>query len=80
MTTRAKFKCDEIKRSLYGPEEMHTVVLMPVYGGGSHASADNRAFWQATPSGRVELGCINLEAAKMFELGKCYYLDFSPAE
>lgn len=36
-------------------------------------------FWNASPSGSLELGCINLVAADRFELGKEYYLDFTPA-
>jgi hypothetical protein len=34
----------------------------------------------ATPSGQIELQVVNPEAAKRFEVGKTYYVDFSPAE
>ena len=37
-------------------------------------------FWEASPSGKLELGCANLEAAKFFELSKEYYLDFMTPE
>jgi hypothetical protein len=79
MKVRAKFKVDEIKRHLYGKEEMRTVVLSPVYGN-SDAGHENTNFWKATPSGKVELGCVNLAAADAFELGKEYYIDFIKAE
>ncbi len=32
------------------------------------------------PPGDFELGMVNLAAAEMFELGKEYYLDFTPSE
>ena len=43
------------------------------------SESENTNFWKASPSGKLELGCINLEAANAFELGKEYYLEFSPA-
>lgn len=87
---RAKFKVDEIRRHLtmlpvegeknrYAHVEARTVVMCPVYGGGD-PDHENTKFWRATPSGRLELGMVNLAAAEMFELGKEYYLDFTPSE
>lgn len=60
------------------PCELRTVSMSPVYGNGD-PEHENTKFWQASPSGSLELGCINLAAAEQFELGKEYYLDFSPA-
>lgn len=93
-TVRAKFKVEEVRRSLtykevrkdekgtpcYAYAEIQTVVMLPVYYGGSDPSHENAKFWQATPSGRLELGCVNLDAAKYFELGQEYYIDFSKAD
>lgn len=87
MSVKAKFKVDSINRIQthvydgnggYKPGEMQTIVLSPVYGNGD-PNHENTKFWQASPSGRIELGCVNLEAAKQFELGKEYYLTFDPA-
>jgi hypothetical protein len=90
MKVRAKFKVDAINRSMgckaeivdgktkYVPAEIQTVVMSPVYGNGD-PNHENTKFWQASPSGKLELGCINHEAAKQFELGKEYYIDFTPA-
>lgn len=86
---RAKFRCDEIKRTQssvpdpenpgkWKPGEVRSVVLSPVYGNGD-PNHENTKFWQATPSGRIEIGCANLAAAEAFELGREYYVDFSPA-
>lgn len=83
---RAKFKVTAIERTMRHkwdtkkqtsiPQEVRTVKLQPVYG----EEGENKAFWDASPSGSIELGCANLEAAEMFELEKEYYIEFSPAE
>lgn len=59
--------------------EMRTLRFSPVYGNGD-PNHENTKFWQASPSGRLELGTVNPEAWKHFELDKEYYLDFTPAE
>jgi len=91
---RAKFMVNSIRREhqrrptgkkdtegypIYGNVEVRTVVMSPVYGGGDPAH-ENTKFWEATPSGKLELGCANLAASEMFDIGKEYYLDFTPAE
>ena len=55
-----------------------TVVLAPVYGGPD-ASAEDKAFWEASPNGRLEMTITNPDAAETFELGANYYLTFEPA-
>lgn len=94
MSVRAKFKVDEIRRSHtsrmidpakgYYPDnlervEMRTVVMSPVYTNND-PEHENTKFWNASPSGKLELGTINPEAWRHFELGKEYYVDFHPAE
>jgi len=59
--------------------EIRTVKLAPVYGNGD-PEHENTKFWQASPSGRIELGTINPAAWEHFELGKSYYVDFTLAE
>lgn len=93
MSVRAKFKVDGFSSSLsqrvkdnskpYGSDnletvEMRTVIMSPVYGKGD-PNHENTKFWQASPSGRLELGTVNPEAWQQFELGKEYYVDFTPA-
>lgn len=78
MTTRDSGKKDGNGRAVYEPVEMRTVKLSPVYGNGD-PNHENTKFWNASPSGSLELGCINLAAAEQFELDKEYYLDFTPA-
>lgn len=52
------------------------ILLQPVIGG----SEENKQFYEYTPGGKIELSTVNEEAVKQFELGKEYYIDFSPAE
>jgi hypothetical protein len=65
-------------RQVYGRCEMRTIELSPVYGNGD-PNHENTKFWQSSPSGKIELGTINLDAAEAFELGKDYYVDFTRA-
>jgi hypothetical protein len=92
-SVRAKFKVTSITASHYitygakkddgthemEPVEMRTVKMSPVCGNGDPAH-ENTTFWQASPSGTIELGTVNRAAWEHFELSKEYYIDFTPAE
>ncbi len=88
-TTRAKFKCDSVTALMgskqdpetkqYAPCVMKSVSMSPVYGNGD-PNHENSKFWAASPSGKFELGVVNLAAAEMFVPGKEYYLDITPAD
>lgn len=76
---RAKFTVREIVRTKHWDKskgEIQTIVLNPVCDG----SAENRTFFEATPVGEIKLGTVNETAARQFELGQAYYVDFTPAE
>jgi len=76
---RAKFVCTSITRTQHWDKlkgELQTIKLTPVTSG----SEENKVFFEATPVGNIELGTVNAEAAKTFELGKSYYIDFILAE
>lgn len=95
MSVRAKFKVQRIEatqqqRAKPGPDgkpnyqdietvEMRTVVLSPVYGNGD-PNHENTRFWEQSPSGEIKLGTIKPQAWQAFELGREYYIDFTPAE
>jgi len=85
MSSRVKRDADgnEVKNDRggyeYEPCEMRTIRMSPVYGNGD-PNHENTKFWNASPSGSLELGCVNLEAAERFELDREYYLDFRPAD
>lgn len=96
MTVRAKFKVDAIERQAHNsyphkdangrpdysrPErnELHTIKMSPVYGNND-PNHENTKFWEASPSGKLELGTVNAAAAAQFELGAEYYIDFIKAD
>lgn len=92
MTVRAKFLVTKIESTIgrrksgqkdergydkYEPAEMKTLVLNPVYGNGD-PNHENSKFWDATPGGELRLNVVNPAAVAQFELGKEYYIDFTP--
>jgi hypothetical protein len=93
MSVRAKFRCDSITITKHdkhdkgedgvyrkvGTQEMRSVALSPVYGNGD-PNHENTKFWNASPSGQITLGMVNLAAAEQFEPGSEYYIDFTKAE
>jgi hypothetical protein len=58
--------------------EQRTLKFAPVFHNGDPAH-ENTKFWEASPSGEIKLGTINPQAWSMFEIGKEYYVDFTPA-
>lgn len=71
LMTRAKFTVVSKTQTLDG----FRVHMLPVTSG----SEENKAFYEWTPSGSIDLGTINPVAAEQLELGKEYYVDFTPA-
>lgn len=74
---RAKFVVKEISRAKYSAasKETQVIKLSPVIDG----SEENKKFYAFTPIGSIELATLNPEAGNQFELGKEYYVDFTPA-
>ncbi len=78
MTVRAKFVLNSITVTKHWDRNkgnLHTLKFTPVTSG----SLENEAFYAATPSGSIELSVLNDSASLNFELGKEYFVDFSPA-
>jgi hypothetical protein len=74
---RTKFYVSTLTKQKMGQQgEIGAVIkLNPVMSG----SDENEKFYRYSPSGSIELGTVNEEAAKQFEIGKEYYVDFNPA-
>ena len=78
---RAKFRLTEWKNSEGGRRVdgkyesciKASLVFIPV----GDNSPENKLFWEATPSGRIEISVVNPEAVEEFELLKEYYVDFT---
>ena len=76
MSVRAKFVVNTITRQLFGNQgEGQVIKLSPVYGD----SPENKEFYKWTPAGSIELGTVNPDAAKQFELGQEMFVEFTPA-
>lgn len=72
-TVRAKFTVVAMTQRA---GDTWSIELSPVVNG----SEENKQFFKWTPSGKIELGTLNLEAAKQFKVGHEYYIDFTSAE
>jgi len=69
---RAKFRVVEISQiSADGMKLRLTAV--------TSGSPENEEFFKYTPSGSIDIGTVNAEAAKEFEFGKEFYVDFTEA-
>lgn len=69
--TRCKFVC----QSKTGNENGYSIIMHAVYSG----SEENKAFFNATPSGSLNLNIVKPAAVAQIEQGKEYYIDISPA-
>lgn len=67
---RAKFTCSG--------KEGNTVFLHTVYS--EDIQSEDGRFTQATPWGELRMNVDNPNASITFEIGKAYYLDFTPAD
>ncbi len=88
---RAKFQCNTITQTMggrhreiqgeqkYVPEPVYTIEMAPVYESDAGKNAENKKFWDASPSGKLELQCVLKEVIEHFEVGKYYYLDIVEA-
>ncbi|CAH1230733.1 hypothetical protein PAECIP111891_06738 [Paenibacillus allorhizoplanae] len=67
MSVRAKFRCVQ--------KEGNNLRLEVVISG----SEENKDFWKYTPAGQIQMSVDNEKAQEQFEVGKEYYVDFTPA-
>jgi hypothetical protein len=72
-----KYIKDDRGNYIYEPTEMWSVKMSPVYS--NEPGHENKAFWDATPSGSFEFGTVNKAAVDSLELGAEYYIDITPA-
>ena len=77
MTVRAKFFVTEINHRHTGnPDSNYAEIkLVPVYNDGE----ENASWSKWTPSGSIEMAVTNPAAVDQFELGKAYFINFTPA-
>ena len=72
-STRAKFQCHSVTKTLWGKDQF-------VFGAKFHVvygdSVENKAFFAATPSGEITIMTVRED---QFVPGQEYYVDFTPA-
>lgn len=79
MAVRAKFTCTSVTKGVNWNMNraehpfLFGYKFQPVTGD----SPENKSFWASTPSGALEMQAVRDD---LFEPGKSYYLDFTPAE
>jgi len=72
---RAKFWVSEVNHKHVGAGSTFVEVKMsPVYDDGGA----NKTWSKATPQGQIIMGITNQEAVEQFEIGKSYFVDFTP--
>lgn len=74
-TVRAKFRVSSITQFDNGVAR--EIKLSAQY---DQSIPEDRRFSEATPSGSLTMYVNNPAAIAQFEIGKSYYLDFTPAE
>lgn len=73
LRVRAKFKCHSMaKRTGWGGTPFHYDYK---FSAVTDNNPENSSFFAATPSGEVTLTAVKDD---LFEVGREYYLDFSP--
>ena len=75
MSVRAKFDCINKEHDTHDPNH-GSVTLRAVHTG----SEENDRFFRLAPAGSITIATLNPEAFALFEPGKDYYVDFTPAE
>lgn len=91
MAVRAKFKIVTVRPNMYiqeGKGPTGAVELQPVMPKWNEETRsydktdENSKFWDATPSGKIELQITNEEAFRFFaeRMTKTFYVDFSEAD
>lgn len=75
METRAKFNCNEVaKKTGWGANAVHYSAKFSVVTDGNE---ENKNFFASTPGGSISIETIREDH---FEVGKEYYVDFTPAD
>jgi hypothetical protein len=78
MSVRVKFRCLSISLPTEESPYNGAVHLLPVYS--ADPNSENGKFFNSTPGGKIEMNLVSEAAARQFEPGKEYYVDFTPAD
>ncbi len=79
MSVVAKFKVSSVESFEYGSKVRMNPVCPPA-DDTKVTSKEDGSFWEATPSGTLEMHVNNPGAAEQFQPGQCWYLTFEQAD
>lgn len=79
MSVVAKFVVAHVD-SYASNSNVHMHPVCPPADDSKVTSAEDGAFWQATPSGKIELMVNNPAAAEQFQPGDTFYVTFERAK
>lgn len=74
MAVRAKFRLNSITHYEWDSKKLQFAAQL------DHTIPENEKFTKNTPCGNLEITIDNPAAVEQFVIGKCYYLDFTPAD
>jgi hypothetical protein len=77
-TTRAKFTVQAKLPNLHSNGIGGRIVLAAVTG--KEGEAENKTFWEATPSGLIDMHITNQSAFDSFRQNQQFYIDFTPVD
>jgi hypothetical protein len=81
MSVRAKFRVASIEDVSGYNAPGKTIKLYVVGQEGEPGKYDeNTSFFNSTPTGSIELVCVNPKANEQFKEGQYLYIDFIPAD
>ncbi len=75
---RAKFRLKDVHRT--DPNVQSAIYTFEAVTGGYEDIPEDQRFHRFTPWGELKMAVDNKPAQNRFELGKTYYLDFTPAD
>lgn len=77
MSVKAKFNCNSLEQFANTYAKKVRLSAVTAYNGPScDATDEDKAFWEATPQGTIEIYINNPSAIQFFTPGKTYYVTF----
>lgn len=82
MAVKAKFKVSSEQTFEYGGQKLFLNAVVPqiIDGQPEFENPEDESFWNATPSGSMEIQITNPAAAEQFQPGDSFYVTFEKAE
>lgn len=78
-STRCKFHCNKVENLEYGGVIVHLGAVYPNKDVDGYEHGEDHAFFNATPSGTLQMQIQNPYGAELFQPGDDFYLDITKA-